>query len=703
MASMQDALAAANLEDQIRARWGQYGDWKAAGQDQVAALASLLRSNGVTDLGQLNIKARDYSRSIDGGVRTTTGDASQDYYEDPSTQAGRTYDLMYGDKQLGFLGDINSDGSVKPYQAQKMDVLTRNEDGSYTDASGNWHAGALRSNDSVKNLLGWSSAGHGNTSFGIFDGPNGEPIIAPVWGSSSQQTYNDLRGIASVLALAAGGAYAGAGGTTGAVAQGALQGYGTATAGNLLANPDGDVNSLVKSSLAGAATGAVSGGIKAFGADQGWSTATTKAVQGGANAAIKGGDGGDILKGAVMAGANSFLPGGATSATNGQVADLGGTKVGDFNWDFNTDGSTMFDSWSGLPITGEGLDGSGTFDFSNINLDGGNGQFDFSNTSLADYLSPDGKSLDLSKMTAKNWVDLAKIAGTAGTAIATSGNSSNGQARSNAVSDLQLQGMQFALDQARDLADHNKATFRPVEQGMARAALDYNTEGRRESAAQSAAGEVATEFDRTRQQAAKEMTRYGVDPSTMQALGTASLLDEAKARAGAANKARSDVEAQGWSRMADVANLGRNIASSQATQQQIGLNAGNSAADNAYKSAKLQQAEDEMLIQGVGQIGNYVGNLFATSDKNKKAGTGKMANAAKALKEVERTPVHEGWSYKDDPAKKKHTGPMAQDVKRVSGDKAAPGGKVIDLVSQQGRMMAAVQELSRRVKKLEAA
>jgi hypothetical protein len=446
----------------------------------------------------------------------------------------------------------------------------------------------------------------------------------------------------------------------------------------------------------------VSGGIKAFGADQGWSTATTKAVQGGANAAIKGGDGGDILKGAVMAGANSFLPGGATSATNGQFADLGGAKTMDFNFDPNWDYSS---GGGNFDFTGWNVDGAngGNFDFSNITLDGGNGQFDFSNTSLADYLSPDGKSLDLSKMTAKNWVDLAKIAGTAGTAIATSGNSSNGQDRSNAVSDLQLQGMQFALDQSKELADYNKTTFRPIEQRLAQTAQEYDTEGRRESAAQSAAGEVATEFDRTRQQAAKEMTRYGVDPSTMQALGTASLLDEAKARAGAANKARSDVEAQGWSRMADVANLGRNIASSQATQQQIGLSAGNSAADNAYKSAKLQQDEDKMLIEGVGQIGNYVGNLFATSDKTKKAGTGKMANAAKALKEVERTPVHEGWSYKDDPAKKKHTGPMAQDVKRVSGDKAAPGGKVIDMVSQQGRMMAAVQELSRRVKKLEAA
>lgn len=306
-------------------------------------------------------------------------------------------------------------------------------------------------------------------------------------------------------------------------------------------------------------------------------------------------------------------------------------------------------------------------------------------------------------MTTQNWVDLAKTGTVLGTTLATSGGSNDAQAKANSISDAQLQGMQFALDQARELSDYNKATFRPIEQQLAKTAQEYDTEGRRESAAQSAAGEVATEFDRTRQQAAKEMTRYGVDPSTMQALGTASLLDEAKARAGAANKARSDVEAQGWSRMADVANLGRNIASSQATQQQIGVSAGNSASDSAYKSAKLQQDEDKMLIEGVGQIGNYVGNLFASSDKNKKAGTGKMANAAKALKEVERTPVHEGWSYKDDPAKKKHTGPMAQDVKRVSGDKAAPGGKVIDMVSQQGRMMAAVQELSRRVKKLEAA
>ena len=99
--------------------------------------------------------------------------------------------------------------------------------------------------------------------------------------------------------------------------------------------------------------------------------------------------------------------------------------------------------------------------------------------------------------------------------------------------------------------------------------------------------------------------------------------------------------------------------------------------------------------------GNVV--LFAKSDKTKKRGTGKMADSAKALKQIEKTPVHEGWTYKDDPTKEQRIGPMAQDVQRISGEHAAPGGKVIDMVSQQGRMMAAVQELARKVKKLEAA
>lgn len=83
-----------------------------------------------------------------------------------------------------------------------------------------------------------------------------------------------------------------------------------------------------------------------------------------------------------------------------------------------------------------------------------------------------------------------------------------------------------------------------------------------------------------------------------------------------------------------------------------------------------------------------------------------MVSTAKALAQVEGTPVHDGWRC--DPAKggvddggKAHTGPMAQRVRQTLGEAAAPGGKSIDPVTMNGRMLAAVQALSKRVKKVE--
>ena len=350
------------LQDQIRQRWGQYGDWAAAGQDQVDALARLLQSNGVNNLDNFRLQAREYTTPE---RQMRYGGDAEEVFTMPG-ESGTTFDAFNGDQQLGFLGDINSDGS---YTSRNRDV----------DGVGKLQGGS--------NLLGWSSAGHGNTSFKVAKGPNGEPVVVPVWGSSSQQTYDDLRGIASILTLAAGGYYARAGGATGAVANGALQGYGTAVAGNMIANPDGDVNSLAKSGLTGAAAGALSGGIKAYGADQGWNPATTRAVQGGANAALRGGDGGDILKGAALSGAQSYFGGGAGSQVN-QGADIGG-KAMDFNFDPNWDysgGGGNFD------LTGWNAGGAdnGSFDFSGLNMDGNYG-LNFSDTSLADYLANNGQ------------------------------------------------------------------------------------------------------------------------------------------------------------------------------------------------------------------------------------------------------------------------------------------------------------------------
>ena len=94
-----------SLEDQIRAKWGQYGDWKAADQDQVAALATMLRKNGIEDLSQFKLKAREYD--IPGRVQEgPNGDVRE------LGRQGTAFDAYYGDKQIGFLGDINRDGRI---------------------------------------------------------------------------------------------------------------------------------------------------------------------------------------------------------------------------------------------------------------------------------------------------------------------------------------------------------------------------------------------------------------------------------------------------------------------------------------------------------------------------------------------------------------------------------------------------------------
>ena len=307
--------------------------------------------------------------------------------------------------------------------------------------------------------------------------------------------------------------------------------------------------------------------------------------------------------------------------------------------------------------------------------------------------------------------------------------------RQNAIADQQIRGMQFAVDQAQELDQYNRTTFRPVEQRLVQEATTYDTPERRAQAAASAAADVDMSANATRQANDRALARAGVAPGSAraQALAEDSAVRQAAARGGAMTGAARQVEQQGYARMADVANLGRGIATQQATQQQIATSSGSagsssagqalqsatsgtptmtqgfttamngmSSAGNLFNSvASSQRQDDQMLLQGINGIGQWAGNRYGTSDKEKKSGTGRMADTAQALKEIERTPVHEGWTYKDDPQQRTRMGAMAQDINRVSGEDAAPGGKVVDLVSAQGRMAAAVQELSKRVRALE--
>ena len=91
-------------------------------------------------------------------------------------------------------------------------------------------------------------------------------------------------------------------------------------------------------------------------------------------------------------------------------------------------------------------------------------------------------------------------------------------------------------------------------------------------------------------------------------------------------------------------------------------------------------------------------NTIISSDVNVKQGI-KAINPRDALAAVKKTKIYD-WFYKLGKGDNKpHTGPMAQDVKKNLGNKAAPDGTKIDLTTMNGVNMAAIQALDEKVSK----
>ncbi len=309
--------------------------------------------------------------------------------------------------------------------------------------------------------------------------------------------------------------------------------------------------------------------------------------------------------------------------------------------------------------------------------------------------------------------------------------------RAAAVSDAQLKAMDFATQQAQDLDTRNKTVFQPMEDKLVADAQNYDTGGRRAQAAAEARSDVEQGFSSAQDGLNRTLMRMGVTPGggRSAALMQDAALTKAKSLAGMTNSAVKGVEAQGYARKMDAVGLGKGIVGSQATQQQIATQTGNASVGNqnaslgaATSGAGMMQTGFSQALQGMGQsgslygqaaaldqqasqskseligsLGGVAGMFLAGSDEDIKKDTKKPANTARMLKETVATPNKEAWQY--DPAKggpdqggMKHDGPMAGDVQKTMGNDVAPGGKVIDLISMNGKLLGAVQELDKQLK-----
>ena len=165
------------------------------------------------------------------------------------------------------------------------------------------------------------------------------------------------------------------------------------------------------------------------------------------------------------------------------------------------------------------------------------------------------------------------------------------------------------------------------EDGLRTDAQTYDSPERAAANAARATAGVTQSFDNVQAQSNRNLERSGVMPGSGRALAMTGQLDtqKATAQAGAANKSYIDSEAQGYARKMDSANLGRNLASNQATSANTALGLGNASVANAQVPLTVSQnglASMNSGFSGAGSLMASSGGLYGTA--------GGITNAANA-------------------------------------------------------------------------
>lgn len=184
------------------------------------------------------------------------------------------------------------------------------------------------------------------------------------------------------------------------------------------------------------------------------------------------------------------------------------------------------------------------------------------------------------------------------------------------VANAQLDNLNLNSDLSRDLADYQRTTFRPVEQRLASEAMSFDTPERREQAAGQAAADVNAAAGANRAATMRAVMRRGgsVSGARMASMADQNDIGMARASASAQNTARSNIQTQGWARMSDVANLGRNIASSQATSANVASQAGAGALQAAQAGTAINASGAGLMSTGFNtalQGTQQAGSLFS--------------------------------------------------------------------------------------------
>lgn len=157
-----------------------------------------------------------------------------------------------------------------------------------------------------------------------------------------------------------------------------------------------------------------------------------------------------------------------------------------------------------------------------------------------------------------------------------------------------------------------KDQYRPIEDSLIADAKNYNTSAEAERQAQAAIGDYSTAYATQRQALNQQMQAYGINPTSgaYLAQNRALSLNEASAKAAAANQARQYANELGWNKKYQISALGQNYVNSSMNAAATGSNIASSAGSLANNSLAQSNTFGQQGTQNITNLANVGLNSY---------------------------------------------------------------------------------------------
>ncbi len=185
------------------------------------------------------------------------------------------------------------------------------------------------------------------------------------------------------------------------------------------------------------------------------------------------------------------------------------------------------------------------------------------------------------------------------------------QALGRSLIDRYLTSMDEQSAFAKEQKEYYDQTFKPIEQQMARDAMDYDSAANIERRSGIAAANVAQQFSNAQQESARNLSRYGLNPNSSAFAMTNERLMREKAlqTAGAQTGAAFDTMDRAIALRAGASNFGRNMPNTAAAYYGNANAAGNQAFGTS--TGMQQSAINNASVMGQGYSTFMQGNQSA--------------------------------------------------------------------------------------------